>query len=432
VLLTGVVRPPIAPRGARALDTALCLALIVVALQLVPLPPPLRLTLSPASATMDRGLRLDAGGDPLSGPARALTVDAEATSRALALGVALVLIFWSARALLSRGAVRRTIRAVSWCGLIASTIAIVQHATAPKLLYWVWRPLIANARPFGPFVNRNDLATWLVMAMPLTLGYIVAHVDASRHEGRALDIEQVVDERVVWLGASVCAMAAALIVSLSRSGLIAAGAALVSLVWFSRRRLRGRGRVWLLGGIGLVTLVAAAYANPGALATRVGETLDVGVGGRRQIWSDTIAMVRDFWRTGVGVGAYQRAMVLYQGPHVFSFNHAHNEYLQIVAEGGALLALPVAAAIVAGAFEIASRLHQDRTPVFWLRAGAASALTAIGVQSVWETGLRMPANAVLFIVCAAIAVHRGAAGPSSRGQVNRTVGDRSTRAATDV
>jgi len=254
-------------------------------------------------------------------------------------------------------------------------------------------------------VNRNDLASWLVMAMPLTLGYLIAHVDAGRHEGHPLDIERVVDERVIWLGASVCAMAAALIVTLSRSGLTAAVAALVSLVWLSRQRVAGRGRAWLLGGIGLLAIVAAAYANVGALMTRVGETLEVGVGGRREIWSDTLAMVRDFWTTGVGVGAYQRAMVLYQGPHVFSFNHAHDEYLQIVAEGGVLLALPVAVAIVAGARQVVGRLRQDRTPIFWLRAGAASALVAIAVQSIWETGLRMPANAVLFIVCAAVASH---------------------------
>ncbi|MFI5179196.1 MAG: hypothetical protein ACHQO8_11555, partial [Vicinamibacterales bacterium] len=125
-LLAARIRPAVAPRGARTLDTALCLALVVVAAQLVPLPPALRLALSPASATIDRGLRLDAAGDPLSAPPRALTVDPQATAQALALGVACVLLFWSARALLARGAGRRTVRAVSWCGLVAWALAILQ------------------------------------------------------------------------------------------------------------------------------------------------------------------------------------------------------------------------------------------------------------------------------------------------------------------
>jgi hypothetical protein len=40
-----------------------------------------------------------------------------------------------------------------------------------------------------------------------------------------------------------------------------------------------------------------------------------------------------------------------------------------------------------------------------VRAGAVGGLIAIAVQSVWETGLRVPANGMLFAVLAAIAVH---------------------------
>jgi hypothetical protein len=41
----------------------------------------------------------------------------------------------------------------------------------------------------------------------------------------------------------------------------------------------------------------------------------------------------------------------------------------------------------------------------WIRAGAATGLIAVALQSVWETGLVMPANAALAAVLAAIAVH---------------------------
>src|SRR5439155_4969610 len=119
-------------------------------------------------------------------------------------------------------------------------------------------------------------------------------------------------------------------------------------------------------------------------------------------------MVRDFWLTGVGAGAYERGMLVYQTSprHDFYFNHAHSEYLQILAEGGLLLSVPVAVALVAGAGGIARRLREDRSAAFWMRAGAASGLVAVAVQSVWETGLQLPANAVLFAVLAAIALHR--------------------------
>jgi O-antigen ligase len=140
--------------------------------------------------------------------------------------------------------------------------------------------------------------------------------------------------------------------------------------------------------------------------TRVEETLNVGLGGRREIWDRTWAMASDFWVTGIGVGAYERAMTVYQKqPHVFYFNHAHNEYLQLLSEGGVMLAVPAAVAIAGGAWQIWRRVDADRTAVFWIRAGAASGMLAVAVQSVWDTGLRMPANAVLFALLAAIALH---------------------------
>jgi O-antigen ligase len=179
----------------------------------------------------------------------------------------------------------------------------------------------------------------------------------------------------------------------------------------------------LLVGVAVALLVAVGYANLGALADRVGETLEAGMGGRRVIWRETWQMVRDFWVTGVGAGAYPRGMLVYQheARGHFYFNHAHNEYLQFAAEGGVLLCIPVAVALIAGAYEIGRRLRGDNTPIFWLRAGAASGMLAVAVQSVWDTGLRMPANAVLFALIAAVAVHdAGARGVKREKGVTRT------------
>jgi O-antigen ligase len=202
-------------------------------------------------------------------------------------------------------------------------------------------------------------------------------------------------------------MTAALVTSLSRSGMTGAAAALAAFLWFSRNRITRRGRSWLLAGASVLFLVGVAYANAAALADRVGETLESGLGGRRTIWRETLPMVRDFWVTGVGAGSYERGMLVYQKTKgLFYFNHAHDEYLQIAAEGGILLGLPVEIVPGAGTWLIGRRLRRDDAPAFWIRAGAASGLVAVAVQSVWDTGLRMPANAVLFALTAAIAIHR--------------------------
>jgi hypothetical protein len=43
--------------------------------------------------------------------------------------------------------------------------------------------------------------------------------------------------------------------------------------------------------------------------------------------------------------------------------------------------------------------------MFWVRGGALCGLAAVAAQSVWETGLTVPANAVLAGISAAIALH---------------------------
>jgi O-antigen ligase len=392
----------VAAHDFRMLDAALVAALAAAGLQLVPLPSAARLLLSPALAATDRALYL---GAPEARAAAPLTVDPAASIGAFVLAAALALTFWSARAIFARGSIRRTVFTLAICGLAASALALAQHATAPRLLYWTWRPVNRNAFPYTPFVNRNDLAGWLVMGLPLATGYMLARMERRGRDG-LLNLERALDPTGVWLTVAICGMAAGLAASLSRSGLIAGAAAAVALVWLSRDRMERRGRARLVASIGLLALCGIAYVNMGSLMTRVGETVAVGVGGRREIWRATLAVIHDFWRTGVGVGAYERAMSVYQPPHVFAFNHAHDEYLQMVCEGGVLVGLPVLAALAGGAACVVQQLRADRSPMYWIRAGAASALVAVGVQSLWETSLRMPANAVLFAICAAIAMHR--------------------------
>ena len=78
------------------------------------------------------------------------------------------------------------------------------------------------------------------------------------------------------------------------------------------RGCSGRGQAWLLAGFGAIALVAAAYANTNAISTRVDETIRLGLGGRSAIWRETLPMISDFWLTGVGPGAYERGMIVYQ------------------------------------------------------------------------------------------------------------------------
>ena len=401
-VLASVVRPAVARPGSRWLDAALLAYVLLVAAALVPLPPSIRLALSPAARVVDLALQLT--GTP-GEAARPLSIDPAATRVSLALATAMLLLFWSARTVFARGGVRLCVRAIAGLSLALAAIGMAQHLTAPRLLYWMFPT--RSAAPFGPYMNHSDFATWLVMALPLTAGYLIARLHSRRtHDGVPAAVAEAFDNTAMWLTTAIGAVAAALVVGLSRSGLVAAGAGLGSVWVLSAARMRGRGRAWLLTGFAAIALIAAAYANTNAISKRISETISLGLGGRSAIWRETVPMIQAFWLTGVGPGAYERGMIVYQqSPRVVYFNHAHNEYIQIAAEGGLLLALAAAVIAVAGASRLRSRLRADRTPIYWVRAGAVSGLVAVAVQSLWETGLRVPANGLLFAVVAAIALH---------------------------
>jgi O-antigen ligase len=402
-----IIRPSIIRGDFVWIDLALAAYLGLIALQLVPLSPQLRLALSPATRVVDLRLRLDAPADPAADTPHPLTVHPDATMQSLFLGVAAVLTFWSARALFTRGGIRVGARAIAGLGLLLAAFGIAQHATAPHTLYWV--RAFRNTEPFGPFMNRSDFAMSLIMALPLTGGYLLARLHSRQRRGGDLFSSDTYDNTAMFLTVAMGLMAAALMVALSRSGLIGAMAAALTLWMLSERRMHHQGRAWMLGGIAAIALVAFAFANSTALARRIEDTLDTKSAGRAAIWRATIPIIRNFWLTGTGAGAYERAMMVYQpAPHETYFNHAHNEYLQLLSEGGLLLAVPGAIVLIAGVLCVRKRLSADRTAIYWVRAGAVSGMAAAAVQSVWETGLRRPANTLLFAVLAAIAMHSAA------------------------
>jgi O-antigen ligase len=402
-LLAAIVRPSLLAGAFRSLDAWLLLFLGLAILQVVPLPAGIAGTLAPAAIRLGRELTL--------GQASTFTTfsirPAETTQALVVLATALA-VFWMAREAYRTGGVRTSVRAIAIAGFVVSLVALAQSATARGLMYWRWRPTYEGPEPFGPFVNRNHFATWAALAIPVCLGYLAArsHGRDPREVLRPLRtrIARAIDARAMWLMASTVALTAALTVTLSRSAIAALGAALVAAWWLTRDR---GGRVGRRVAVAAVIAVAGGIAlwNAPALAGRFARA-GVGYADRLIIWRETLPIVRDFWTTGSGLGTFESAMAFYQqADRSVFFNQAHSEYLQLAAEGG--LPLLAAAAGAAAAFIrlAASRLRGDATGVFWIRAGAAAGLAAAALQSVWENGLRIPANALLAAILAAIVVH---------------------------
>jgi hypothetical protein len=410
-------RPPLLDRSRTPhLDLWMFAVLGAACLQVIPLPRAVLSTLTPAAQTTAAALVLVDPGGPLP-----ITIDVRRSVAAILLVAGILVFFFTARQIFDTGGVRLTTRLIAVTGLVLAGIALAQDATAHGLMYWRWKPVDAGPHPFGPFVNRNHFATWAVMAVPLCVGYLTAHASAHHGGGPIVSwrrrVVAAIDARAWMLLAAATLLIVAIAASLSRSGLLGLAGALACGALLARwrrrteaalggevaRAFRARTLVAVLGVIAVLAVLT--QVGPAAIAGRFGASR-VAMADRLMIWHDTVPVLRDFWLTGTGVGTFLTSMSVYQrsSPGVI-FNQAHNHYLQVAAEGGLLVGIPVALAL--GAFVRAGwrSMETDRSGVFWIRAGAASGLFGVAIQSLWETGLTAPANAAMAAALAAMVLH---------------------------
>jgi O-antigen ligase len=400
-----VVRPRFAVAGTlRILDIALAALLCGVLVQAVPLPTAFVRAVSPAREAFVAASALQEV--PQSGAAP-LTLDLAATLHAWLSLFCIAATFWIARTLFSRGGIRTFTTIIAWGAIVFAVIAFAQQASGTTEVYGFWRPRDPGARPLGPFINRNHFGTWSILAICLCGGYLQWRSDrtlmAASWRSR---VAAWLDGRSVMLCLAVVLLAAAVALSASRSSLVAlaCAAGYVALAAPAGEGLRRRVPLVALAAIAVVAMLG--YGDGRQLLLRMDETRTVGLANRLVIWKDGMTAAQDFPLAGVGAGAFGTAMRVYQtSPRTYYHNEAHNQYVQVVVEGGVLLVVPAAAALLALAASAWRQLRRRDDPVHWMRLAAAGGLVGAAVQSIWETGLTIPANGMLAAALAALLVH---------------------------
>ena len=399
----------------RLLTAALTAIGLAIAIQLIALPYAWLSSLSPG---VDRFLRAyQIAYHPSA--VHPLSIDPRATAATLALYIAFALFLIG----LSRG-IRRI--GLDWLatqlmglGLGLAVVGVVQKAFAvpdDPLVYGFWKPQ-HGGNPFGPFVNRNHFAGWMVMALPVVIGYACAVFQTSRRASRSgwrdtLQWFATVDaNRFTLLAVAVLVMATSLVLTGSRSGVASFGVALMVLGWFALRHLQaGRTRWVLVGSFMLLLAGSLGWAGIDRTVDRFNRA-PAELEGRFSAWRDTERIIADFPVFGTGLGTYAQAMLLYQtrGRDVM-YAEAHNDYIQLAAEGGLIVAIPLLFACGVMALTIRRRLRpgDDDPMTAWIRAGSLAGIAAIAAQSVVEFSLQMPGNAAMFVVLLAVALHRRA------------------------
>ena len=116
---------------------------------------------------------------------------------------------------------------------------------------------------------------------------------------------------------------------------------------------------------------------------------------------------RQFPFVGSGLDTFGTTMLVFQPSPDVHYVEAHNDYLQLLVEGGLVTVGLVVAAAAAVVIGVSRRFNTDDDGLegHWVRVGAATGLLAIGLQSFVEFSLQMPGNAALFAVLLAMALY---------------------------
>jgi O-antigen ligase len=315
----------------------------------------------------------------------------------------LIVLFLMSQAFYRRGHWRVFVWFLMTLGFVVSVFGILQHLTFNGKLYW-FRVMRFGGLPFGPYVNRNHFAGFAEMIVPIALVPLV--------------LGKVRRERVFLVALFAVVPIVALLLSASRGGIVSFGVQMMILFLLLIIRRVHRKYVIVGGAVVLCAVMAVSWIGFTQVWARFTgmENLEVTAGKRAAMRRDTLRIFLDHPIIGAGLGTIEMVYPPYDSLYDNKVvNHAHNDYLEALAETGIIGSLcclwflgVVLVNALKGMVELGSSFGSA------LNLSGLVACSGILVHSLVDFNLHIPANALLFFVSAHMAaVHLQPADPTA-------------------
>ncbi len=304
---------------------------------------------------------------------------------------------------------RLLVRTIIGFGFCLAILGLTQSFTSPDKVYWLRE--MPQAQAFGPFINRHHFAGYMELALALPLGLVFSGA-----------IER--EKKFIYLFVAGL-MSVALIMTNSRGGLISLVAEVLFLVATMNFRRRHRKKeseaknqrlrsAALKAGLALALIVSmfggvVLLGGEEALTRMVGSVnTDDPTTGRAHFWSVTVDIIKTHPVLGIGLGAFSVVYTGYDSRNgTYRLEQAHNDYLQVLSDGGivgALIGLFFLVALFRMGFSRRESRDDFRRGV---ATGALAGCFAVLIHSFFDFTLHTTANALLFLVLAALATMNG-------------------------
>ncbi|MCU0870849.1 MAG: O-antigen ligase family protein [Pirellulaceae bacterium] len=397
------------------LEWVLLAGVLLVVLQLAPLPPGVLRTLSPQVPALLPLWTTQAAPETQLGVWNELTLSPQATRGGLITFLAHAMLFL---VLVQRiRDVQDVQRLVRWLALAAIGMAVLGLA---QLLFgngkflWIYehpsRDTVGVVK--GSFQNQNHFAHFLALGIGPLLWWLQRLWAAPKHSfgvgSRSLDQREIL-KHALTIGLGLVVFAGLL--TFSRGGVLAMFAAtVIGLGVLIRRGLLGKKSLAAVGGLAVVMAGALMIFGYEPLATRLStlrdsRSLNELSRGRNALWAAHLKAIPQFAWAGVGVGSHPYIYPTYlEEDFDVEFTHGENGYLHLLVETGIpglVLMLAAAAMIFCWCLRVAQSPSGSEGAA--LAAALVPGLAASLLHSFGDFVWYIPACLSLTIVLAACA-----------------------------
>ncbi len=295
-----------------------------------------------------------------------------------------------------------------------SVYAIIQKFTSTDTIYWLLR-LPNNSQEFGSYVNHNHFAGLVEMVLPITLSlFLYLKPQPSPNTSfrqKIIETFEIKKSNIhILLGFSTVLLITAIILSLSRGAVLSICLAFMVFFFLLAVSIKQKLKASHILAFIIVVLISiswfgweSSFERFGELENKQGEIYE----SRLDFWKDSVNIAKDFPITGTGFGSFSN---IYPRYRTFStrytlLTHAHNDYIELLVEGGLIGAFLV----IWFLFELffrSARVYMRRKDLYskYLFLGCATGLLSILFHSFTDFNLHIGANGLFFFFLSGVLI----------------------------
>jgi len=387
----------------------LVIFLFYILFQLVPLPPPVVKFLSPGAFLIHQTTNMLADTSSWM----TISINQKATLSEFFRYTTYVMFYvFTVQMLVKKETFQSTVIVIAVFGGLLAFSSILQFYLTEDMALW-FRYSPTNSIVVGPYVNHNHYAGLMELIFPVVLGLFLFYRPRIGHTSLIKGVIEILNQEKanihILIGASALLIVISIFVSLSRGAMISTCFSLLLFTFFLVNRKISKGNTLVIIGIIMLTALSIGWFGWDQIFERFAKLKNAqGIiyESRLDFWKDTLKIIRHYFFTGAGIGTFSHIYPLYRTVTMKNFlTHAHNDYLELLAEGG-IIGFLLAASFLLTFFYQTYRVFLKRRDAFsiYLYIGCITAMVSILLHSFTDFNMHIGANGLWFFFVAGIAV----------------------------